>query len=363
MSRGKKLQEMEVGTKQSKTAVNANAPAAAPMDTSVAGSYEDLGGPTPENYKPDDDSAKLNTPGKTLKQVKDVVNKGAKPAMAAPEMKKEEEELDTEATIEEEEVSTEDVVAEEESTEEVVAEYDVEEDVNALLGGEELSEEFKEKAKTIFEAAINSKVALVKEEIEAQYQEKLAEEIEAAKESLAERVDSYLEYVADEWFEENALAIENGLKTEMTESFLEGMKGLFEEHYVTIPEDKYDVLESMVEKLDDMETKLNEQIEKNILLNSRLAESVADGILDQVSEGLAETQKEKLASLSESVEFESEETYREKLETLKESYFASKPQSSTAKTETLSEGEASAPESYTGSMASYMRTLGSLGNT
>ena len=144
MSRGKKLQEMEVGTKQSKTAVNANAPAAAPMDTSVAGSYEDLGGPTPENYKPDDDSAKLNTPGKTLKQVKDVVNKGAKPAMAAPEMKKEEEELDTEATIEEEEVSTEDVVAEEESTEEVVAEYDVEEDVNALLGGEELSEEFKD---------------------------------------------------------------------------------------------------------------------------------------------------------------------------------------------------------------------------
>ena len=141
---------------------------------------------------------------------------------------------------------------------------------------------------------------------------RIAEEIEAAKESLAERVDSYLEYVADEWFEENALAVEDGLKTEMTESFLEGMKGLFEEHYVTIPEDKYDVLESMVEKLDDMETKLNEQIEKNISLNSRLAESVADGILDQVSEGLAQTQKEKLASLSESVEFESEDQYREK---------------------------------------------------
>ena len=124
----------------------------------------------------------------------------------------------------------------------------------------------------------------------------------------------------------------------MTESFLEGMKGLFEEHYVSIPEDKYDVLESMVEKLDDMETKLNEQIEKNISLNGRLAESTADGILDQVSEGLAQTQKEKLASLSESVEFESEEQYREKLETLKESYFASKKESSSAKTETLSEG-------------------------
>ena len=357
MSRGTKLQEMDVKTQQSKTAVNSGAKPADAMDSSVAASYEDLGGPTPENYKPDDDSAKLKEPGGTLKQVKDVVNKGAKPAEAAKGMK-EEEVLDTEETIEEEETSTEDVVAEEE----IVAEYDVGEDVNALLGGEELSEEFKEKAKTIFEAAINAKVAGIKEELKTQYEEKLAEEIEAAKESLSERVDSYLEYVADEWFEENALAIESGLKTEMTESFLSGMKGLFEEHYVTIPEDKYDVLESMVEKLDDMETKLNEQIEKNITLNSRLAESVADGILDNVSEGLASTQKEKLASLAESVEFESEETYREKLETLKESYFNSKTQSPQAKTETLSEGVDSAEsDSYTGSMAAYMKTLGSFG--
>ena len=358
MSRGKKLQEMEVKTQQSKTAVNAGAKSGDPMDTSVAPSYEDLGGPTPENSRPDDDSNKLKTPGGTLKQVRDVVNKGAKAADSMPTMKKEEEDLSTEETIEEEEISTEDVVAEEET--ETVAEYDIEEDVNALLGGEDLSEDFKNKAKTIFEAAINAKVAGIKEELEAQYQEKLAEEIEAAKESLAERVDSYLEYVADEWFEENALAVEAGLKTEMTESFLEGMKGLFEEHYVTIPEDKYDVLESMVEKLDDMETKLNEQIEKNISLNGRLAEATADGILDQVSEGLAQTQKEKLASLSESVEFESEDQYREKLETLKESYFASKKESSSAKTETLSEGvDHAGSESYSDSMAAYMRTLGS----
>ena len=363
MSRGKKLQEMEVKTAQSRTAVNAGAKPADPMPkmadpgTQLAG-VEDLGGPTPENYKPDDDSAKLKEPGATLKQVRDVVNKGAKAADPMKKMK-EEEELSAEETIEEEEVSTEDVVAEEESVEET-AEYDIEEDVNALLGGEELSEEFREKAKTIFEAAINAKVAEVKEGLEAQYEEKLAEEIEAAKESLAERVDSYLEYVADEWFEENALAVEAGLKTEMTESFLEGMKGLFEEHYVTIPEDKYDVLESMVEKLDDMETKLNEQIEKNISLNSRLSESVADGILDQVSEGLAQTQKEKLASLSESVEFESEDQYREKLETLKESYFASKKESSAAKTETLSEGvDHAGSESYSDSMNAYLRTLGS----
>jgi len=134
------------------------------------------------------------------------------------------------------------------------------------------------------------------------------------------------------------------------------MKGLFEEHYVQIPEEKYDVLKSMVEKLDDMETKLNEQIEKNIALNKGLAEATADGILESVSDGLAATQKEKLASLAESVEFESENNYREKLETLKQSYFAQKS-SPTVKTETLSEGLDATPESTTGSMAAYLKTL------
>ena len=349
MSRGD-LQEMEVGTKQSKTAVNAGAKAADPMDTSIAGSYEDLGGPTPENYRSDDDSAKLKTPGKTLSQVKNVVNKGAKAADAMSSVK-EEEEIDDEDLIEEEQEQEEEVV-EEETTEE----YDIEEDVNALLGGEELSEEFKEKARVVFESALMAKVNEIKEALEVEYQEKIAEEVEEIKEALEERVDSYLEYVADEWFTENQLAVEYGLKTEMTESFLEGMKGLFEAHYVQIPEDKYDVLESMVEKLDDMETKLNEQIEKNIHLNQRLAESVADGIFDEISEGLAATQKEKLASLAESVEFESEEEYREKLEMLKESYF---PANKTPKahTETLSEGVDHSTESVSGPMANYLRTL------
>ena len=373
MSRGD-LQEMEVGTKQSKTAVNANAKAADAMPKLTTGgttaSVEDLGGPTPDNYKPDDDSAKLKQPGATLKQVKDVVNKGAK---AADPMKgvKEEEEVSDESVIEEEEVTTDEVVAEEETSEvvaeeetteeevveeiETEAEFDIEEDVNALLEGEELSEEFQEKAKTIFEAAINSRVAAIKESLEKDSAAVLAEEIETFKTELNERVDSYLEYVADEWFTENQLAVEQGLKTEMSESFLTGMKSLFEEHYVTIPEEKYDVLESMVEKLDDMESKLNEQIEKNVSLNSRLAESVADGILESVSDGLAATQKEKLASLSESVEFESEESYREKLETLKESYF---PNSSPAtKAENLSEGVDNSPATVSGSMSAYLKTL------
>ena len=359
-----KLQEMDVaaGTKQSKTAVNANAKPPMPMDTSMAGSVEDLGGPTPMNYKPDDDSAKLKTPGGSLKQVKDVVNKNAKPADPAPSGVKEDEEISDEV-IEEEELTTDEVVAEEETTEDI--EVDIEEDVNALFGGEDLSEEFKEKAKLVFETALNSKVAEVQEALEAKYQETLEERISEEKASLSERVDNYLEYVADEWFTENTLAIEQGLKTDMTESFLEGMRSLFEEHYVTIPEDKYDVLESMVEKLDDMETKLNEQIEKNINLNSRLGESVANGILESVSEGLASTQKEKLASLSESVEFESEESYREKLETLRESYFSSKTASPAAKSETLSEGvdNSEGVEQHAPAMNAYLRSLSAFKQT
>ena len=347
MSRGD-LQEME----QSKTAVNANAKAGDPIQKlapgAVAGqpAVEDLGGPTPENYKSDDDQAKLKEP--KIATVKDVVNKGAK---AADPMKgmKEEEEVSSEEVLEEEPVATEATVEEE---------IDIEEDVNALLGGEDLSEEFREKAKMVFESALNSKVSEIHEALEAQYEIKLEEAREGLKEALTDRVDSYLEYVAEEWMTENELAIEHGLKTEMTESFLSGMKGLFEEHYVTIPEDKYDVLESMVEKLDDMETKLNEQIDKNIGLNQRLSESVSDNILDQVSEGLAVTQKEKLASLAESVEFESEEEYREKLETLKESYFSRSPVSTSEAPQTLSEGVDTTDAPMVGSMEAYLRTMG-----
>ena len=367
MSSDNNLQEMEAGTKQSKTAVNSGAKPADPMVKPSGAEVEDLGGPTPENYKPDDNSAALKTP--SLKTVKDAVT--AKAAAAEPMKKmKEEEELETEATIEEEETSTEEVVAEEETSEEevvaeeeteAVADYNIEEDVNALLGDEELSEEFKDKAKLIFESAVKSKVAEVKEQLEAQYEEKLVEQVAEFTTELSERVDTYLEYVAEEWFTENQLVIEQALKTEMTESFLTGMKNLFEEHYVTIPEEKYDVLESMVTKLDDMETKLNEQIEKNIGLNKRLSEATAGGILDQISEGLAQTQKEKLASLAEGVEFESEAKYREKLETLKESYFSSKSVAPAAKTESLSEGVDTAhTESYSPAMAAYMRTMGSI---
>ena len=388
MSSGNELQEMEVGTKQSKTAVNANARPGDPLPkegSNAAGvktpgntpPFEDLGGPTPDNYKPDNDSAKLKDASGPLKQVRDVVNKGAKPAEPMQKVKEEEEisdesvieeeETTTDEVVAEEETATEDVVAEEETTEEEVVaeapdftEIDIEDDVNALVAGEELSEDFKAKAKTILETAVRGQVTQIKESLEAGYETKLLEEVEEIKGALNDRVDSYLEYVSEEWFTENQLAVENGLKEELSESFMTGLKSLFEEHYVSIPEDKYDVLQSMVEKLDDMESKLNEQIERNVTLNKRLAESTSDVILADVSEGLAATQKEKLASLAESVEFESETEYRDKLETLKESYFpTTKSAPATAKTETLSEGVAPAPESYSNSMASYLSALSS----
>ena len=355
--------------------VTKNAQPAEPM-VSGGAPYEDLGGPTPTNSKPDDDSNKLKIP--ELASVKDVVNSKAKPAepmpkpmMAGNELEGEEISEDeapaTDEVVAEEETTTDEVVAEEETTEEeVVAEeedykVDVEQDVQALFEGEELSEEFQSKARTIFEAAIKEKVSEIKENLQTAYEQALVEEVASVRDELTERVDAYLEYVADEWIQENQLQVESGLKTEMTESFLEGMKSLFEEHYVSVPEDKYDVLESMVDKLDEMESKLNEQIERNVALNQRLAESNSDVILADVSEGLALSQKEKLASLASNVEFESETDYREKLEKLKESYFPSNKTTSapSAHSETISEGTAvDSPQQVSSAMEAYMQTLG-----
>ena len=368
MSVGNDLQEME-------NVVTKNAAPGQPMPKGPQGAktpgqaeVEDLGGPTPENYKVDDDSAKLKVPGKTLKQVRDVVNKNATPGdQATPTLKKEEEEKPEDQVVSEEETTEEEVVAEEETTEEevvseeetVVNNLNIDEDISALIAGEELSEEFQEKARTIFEAAIKSRIGELKEELAKEYEQSLTEEITSIKEELEDRTDAYLEYVADEWLEENKLAVEHGLKTEMTESFLTGMKGLFEDHYVTIPEEKYDVLNSMVEKLDEMEDKLNEQINKNVALNKRLSESAADVILADVSEGLAVSQKDKLNSLAENVEFDSEDKYREKLVTLRESYFPANPGTPKDKSENLSEGTASVPQKqHSNTMESYMASLG-----
>jgi hypothetical protein len=385
MSVGRNLQEMEnVVTKGASPAETPSKSATPILTPGQTGSWEDLGGPTPENYRPDDDSSKLKDPATTLAQVRDVVN--AK-ASAADSMKGVKEETEEDEDLVDEEDDEEDVVSEgshkeqgsksknrknsseekddeddedDEDEDEMKEEFDIEEDVNALLAGEDLSEEFQEKARTIFEAAIRSKVVEIKEELQETYENALIEEIEVIKEGLVDRVDAYLEYVADEWVSENALAVEHGLKTEMTESFLQGMRGLFEDHYVSIPEDRYDVIESMVDKLDEMEGKLNEQIQRNVALNRRLAESVADVIFADVAEGLALSQKDKLASLAENVEFDSEANYREKLVTLRESYFPTYTSAQRDDSETLSEStdvQSQQPQ-VDGRMATYLQTLG-----
>ena len=350
------LQEMELTSQatQSKTAVNANAQPPVPMTPSGSAfvaatpgqSITDLGGPTPYNYRSTDDSAKYASA--PIKTVRDVVN--AK-AARAEELEYEEDELLEAAEEEDEDKENEEDDEEnekkkmkkmkkeqfggdedeeddeegEEYEDDEEIDFNVEEDIQALFGDEDLSEEFKERAALVFEAALRTKVAEATEIIQKRYEEALEENVTAIQAELTERVDSYLEYVAGEWLEENALQVERGLKAELSESFMNGLRNLFEEHYVSIPEEKYDVLESMVEKLDEMESRLNEQIERNIFLNQRLSESVSDGILYDVSRGLAETQKSKLASLAESVEFISEEDYREKLEALRESYFPRTP--------------------------------------
>jgi len=387
MSVGRNLQEMEnVVTKGAASADPMQGfaqNASGVMIPGQTGAWEDLGGPTPENYRPDDNSAMLKTPGATLAQVRDVVN--VKAAAADPMqqlatgippgqgVQREDAEYDEELVEEAEDEDSEEDKKKygkkkpskeeddnEDNEEEMEESYDIDEDVNALLDGEDLSEEFQEKARTIFEAAIRSRVAEIREDLQVSYEEALVEEIQSIKEGLEDRVDAYLEYVADEWIQENALVIEHGLKTEMTESFLAGMKQLFEDHYVTVPEDRYDVIESMVDKLDEMEEKLNEQIERNVALNRRLAESVADVIFADVAEGLALSQKDKLASLAENVEFDGEANYREKLVTLRESYFPTNTGTQRDETENLSEQVSYNYEAQSVSpmMEAYLQTLG-----
>jgi len=336
MSVNNELHEME--NQVTKGAKAADPMPKAPNYVPDAGSIEDLGGPTPTNSRPDDGSNKLKTPSATLAQKGDPHFKNADAAHTMPgpgALKSSGYGRGANEEVEAEELN-------------------LEEDVAALLEGEDLSDEFQEKAKTVFEAVVRTRIAEAQEAIEDQYEQTLVEQVEAIKTELTERVDGYLEYVAQEWINENELQVQSGLRGELSESFMTGLKGLFEEHYVQLPEEKYDVLEAMVSKLDEMETKLNEQIDSNVALTKRLSESVSDNILDDVSEGLALSQKEKLASLSEGVEFESEEQYREKLVTLREAYFAQKPV--TDSQEVISE-DAPVGEEHSPAMDAYLRAL------
>ena len=248
----------------------------------------------------------------------------------------------------------------EDGEEETIAEpkYDFTEDVDALVAGEELSEEFRLKAATIFEAAVTAKVNTEVAALQEAFESALTEEVEKIQTDLAEKVDDYLTYAAEQWMKENALQIEHGIKSEMAESFFNGLKGLFLEHNFSVPEEKFNLLDGMVEEIDEMEAKLNEQIDTNVALNKRIGEFVKMEIVNECATGLAETQKEKLASLAEGVEFETEEDFRNKVNTIKESYFTRKAELAESVSEPTEEASEPLVEDTTSStMSKYVDAL------
>src|SRR5210317_316532 len=233
---------------------------------------------------------------------------------------------------------------------------DVSADVDALVKDEDLSEEFKSKAATIFEAAVNTKVKEAKKKMHAGYEEKLKEESEKAKSELVEKVDSYLAYVVEEWMKENELALERGIKGEIAEDFISGMKKLFEEHYISVPDEKYDVLEDQASKIESLEKKLNEEIEKNVELNKVKSDKDRTLIVKEMSEDLADTAKEKFNKLAEEVEYSNETDFKAKISTIKESYFGAKKDAS-SDIDDVAVGESTENVDLSKSMAAYTAAI------
>lgn len=291
-----------------------------PMQKPEGAKVHDAGGPTPENYKYDDNSAKLNpsdgapgnAPAPTTKPSAASSDTQNKPAGGKNTMR-EDDEQDEELIDEVEEA---DAIAEFKSR--------MKEDVNALFGDDKtISEDFKSKAATIFEARVFDRVSQIQEEMESEYAGMLEEAVESIKADLTEKVDDYLNYVVEQWMEENQIAIESGLRSEITEDFIAGLRNLFAENYINVPEDKVDLVEELAAKVEELETKLNEEIETNIEYKKALTEAIKEQLTVEVCEGLTATQVEKIKSLAESVEFSTEDEYKEKLETIRENYFPS----------------------------------------
>ena len=284
--------------------------------SSLAG-VQDLGGPTPFNSKPTDDSNKYKTIAGGNAQAPTT-----KPSDASASTQTFSDKGDVKAGHEPEG----DVIAETPAEEESVIEVDLSADVAALTEGEDLSEEFKEKAKTIFEAAVVSKLNEELERMHEDYAKALDTEIETVKTELAEKVDDYLSYAVGQWMDKNSLQIESGIKAEMGESVLTGLKQVFVENYIDLPDEKVDLVDGLQEQLNKMESKLNESIEENVGLSKKVGGYIKNGIVTEIAEGLSLSQKEKLVSLAEAVEFENEESFKAKVSTLRESYFSTKPE-------------------------------------
>ena len=367
----KKLEAMEQEAVAEANA--ANPQASAPTKNAVAaepmkkvGEAEDLG---PAVVKPTDSNPDAS---KKVKQVSDKVSQSSQVAAEPTHLKTAKEE--TEKADEKEEpkkemMTNKDMMKKKDDKEkEMKAGYkeeteaedslDIKSDVDALIGDSDLSEEFKQKAATIFEAAIKSKVKAEAKRLEGEYETKLQENTESHKAEMVEKVDSYLNYVVEEWMKENQIAIERGIKGEIAEDFIGGLKKLFEDHYIDVPDEKYNVLEDQASKIEELEKKLNESIEKNVELNKANGELKRQDIIDETSEDLADTAKEKFNKLAEEVEYSNEDDFRTKVKTIKESYFGKKEVKQDNEIDNVAAGEsAEQPADLSNAMAAYSAAI------
>ena len=335
--------------------VNVAAKDAAPAETThLKNDAVDMGAPVvkPTDKNPDAASkAKQNTSDPAKKSAKDgSLENDQKPGSS---MKEEE----VEATEDKEVVAEDKVEETKEESKEV--EIDLSADVKALVSNDaDLSEEFKDKAATIFETAVKTRIQEQTKILEAQYEEKLSSEKETMKEAMVEKVDSYLNYVVEEWMKENELAVERGIRTEIAEDFITGLKDLFKEHYIDVPEEKYNVLDDLTNQNKKLEEKLNEQIAKNVDLSKEVSQSAKAKAIDEVASDLADTEKEKFEKMAENVEYDSADKFKEKLETIKESYFPKQKIEETASKDEVDSVAANAPiESNTDAMAAYTAAI------
>jgi hypothetical protein len=309
---------------QSKT----SAPAMPPQK--LEGEVQDLGGPTNTNSKPLDDSnkLKLNSADHSAKNKASIATKPSAASAKMEDAEVEEDIIEEDENLEEMKHSKKhDKVEDEDEDEKEVEEgykKSMKEDIDAMFADDEtISEDFKSKAATIFEARVHDRLIQIEEEIEAKYAGQLEEAIDTIKSDLTEKVDSYLSYVVEQWMEDNELAIESGLRSELTEEFIAGMRNLFAEHYIDVPAEKVDLVDELATKVEELESKLDEEIERGVEYKQALVESRKNEITRVVTEGLTDTQVEKIRTLAESVEFSTEDEYKSKLETIRENYFPS----------------------------------------
>ena len=352
---------------------NADAPkknAVAAEPSHLSNDAEDLGAPV---VKPTDSNSADGT--KKVKQVSDTVSKSAQVSGEPSHLKAgyseetdsedevvESKEKDIKKDVEEKEIEAKEGMKKKSlkaSHCEETDSLDIKSDIDALVGDADLSEEFKTKAATIFEAAITSKVKAEQERLQSEYDTKFEEEISKSKSELTEKVDSYLNYVVEEWMKENKLALERGIKGEIAEDFIGGLKKIFEDHYIDVPDEKYDVLEDQASKIEGLEKKLNEEIEKNVEMNKVNGGYKRQEIIDENSKDLADTAKEKFDSLVEGVEYSSEEDFAKKVETIQESYFGQKAEKSVDNTDIddVAVGDENSNEDLSNAMAAYTNAI------